>query len=280
MDILHLALVQMDCTFANLHANLEGVRASLRTAAAQGAKLVVFPEAILTGYGYASKDDAWALAENIPGPATEILGQDCRELGVWLAAGMLERRESDRAMFNVCVLLGPQGQSHVYRKIHLPFLGVDRFTTPGDQPFAVHDVEGVKVGILICYDGGFPEASRALMLLGADLILLPTNWPEGARPVARHVVPARAFENTVYFAAVDRVGVEAGFRFIGQSQIVSPAGERLAHADHDRPEILYADIDPAKSRQKRMVFIPGAYEVDRLRDRRPEMYGDITRPCN
>src|SRR5262249_25058741 len=155
-----------------------------------------------TGYSYESKEDAWPHAETLPGPATQAVAADCRELGVWAVFGLLER-DGDR-LFNACALVGPRGFIAGYRKIHRPFLGVDRFVTPGDRPFAVHDLGGLRLGMNICYDGSFPESSRVLALLGADLIVLPTNWPTGAQ-AACHLPEARALENHVYYFAVNRV---------------------------------------------------------------------------
>src|SRR5262245_20737948 len=272
-----IAAVQMDCAFGAKDANLAAVRAKMREAAAHGARLVVFPECILTGYCFTSKEEAWPFAESIPGPSTQMLAADCRELGLWAAVGMLEARPSDRAVFNACALIGPGGVAATYAKMHLPFLGVDRFTNPGDEPFAVHDLGGLRVGISICYDGSFPEPARALTLQGADLVVLPTNWPTGARPTANILIPARALENHIYYAAVNRIGSERGFEFIGMSRILDCNGNFLAKSDDASPCILYADIDPARARQKRIVHIPGEYELDRLADRRPEMYGSIVR---
>ncbi len=271
-----IAAVQMDCRLADKEHNLRSVRARLAEAAARGARLVVFPECVLTGYSFESKAEAWPHAEAVPGPSTEALAADCRRLGAWAVVGLLERGTEGR-LFNACVLVGPAGQVEVYRKIHLPCLGVDRFTTPGDRPFAVHDLGGLRVGMTICYDGSFPEASRVLTLLGADLVVLPTNWPEAARKTAQLLVPARALENRIYYAAANRVGEERGFRFIGQSRLVHCGGDLLAVCDHDREELLFANIDPDKARQKRIVNIPGRYEVDRVGDRRPEMYGVLCR---
>lgn len=269
-----IAAVQMDCTFAENATNLNAVRANLREAASNDAKLVIFPECVLPGYCYESLAEARPHAEPIPGPSTRALAEDCAKLGVWAVVGMLE--DAGDRVFNVAVLIGPAGVQAVYRKIHLPFLGVDRFTTPGDQPFAVHDIGGLRVGINICYDGSFPESARCLMLGGADLIVLPTNWPTGAISTARTLIPARALENHVYYAAVDRVGTERGFKFIGMSRILGCMGEFLAVSDDDQPTILYADIDPEKARNKHLVNIPGKYELHRTRDRRPEMYGAVT----
>jgi predicted amidohydrolase len=251
------------------------IRSKLREAAGRGARLVVFPECALTGYAFGSRNEAWPHAEALPGPTTDILAGDCRESGVRIAIGMLERGAKGE-LFNAVALIGAAGLEASYRKAHLPYLGVDRFVTPGDRAFAVHDLGGLRVGMLICYDDSFPEAARCLMLLGADIILLPTNWPSGAAAVAKFLVPARALENHVYYAAVNRIGEESGFRFIGRSRIVGPDGETLAAAEHDKEAILEATIDPAASRAKHLVRIPGAYELHRLADRRPDLYGPLS----
>jgi predicted amidohydrolase len=273
-----IAGVQMDCRLGEPAPNLAAIRARLREAANKGAQLVVFPECILSGYAFESKEEAWPHSEPVPGPSTRAVADDCRQLGVWAAFGLLERAETTGTLFNTCVLVGPDGVVATYRKIHLPFLGVDRFTTPGDRPFAVHDLGGLRVGMIICYDGSFPEAARVLALLGADLVLLPTNWPPGALTTAKYLTPARALENHIYYLAVNRVGEERGFRFIGHSQLVDCTGELLVPAAGEAEEILHGEVDPARARSKRLVKIPGKYEIDRINDRRPEMYGPLCDP--
>jgi predicted amidohydrolase len=268
-----IAAVQMDCAFSQPAQNLEAVRTRLREAAANGARLVIFPECILPGYCFDSKAEAWPFAEQVPGPSVQALAAECAVLKVFAVVGMLE--QAGDLLYNACVLIGPNGLVATYRKIHLPCLGVDRFTSGGDAPFAVHDLGGLRVGMNICYDGSFPESARCLMLLGAELIVLPTNWPTGAIATARTLIPARALENHVYYAAVNRVGTERGFRFIGLSRIVGCSGEFLAASDDDTPTILYADIDPERARNKAIVNIPGKYELHRTKDRRPARYGPI-----
>jgi predicted amidohydrolase len=130
----------------------------------------------------------------------------------------------------------------------------------------------------ICYDGSFPESARVLMLLGADLVVLPTNWPTGAVSTVKYLIPARALENHIYYAGVNRVGEERGFRFIGQSKIVDCTGDFLAESRSDQPEILYAELDPERVRNKQIVKIPGKYELHRTAHRRPDMYGPIVEP--
>jgi 5-aminopentanamidase len=268
-----VAAVQMDCRLGDKGRNLATIRERLRVAANAGAHLVAFPECALTGYCVETIDEIRPLVEPLTGPSIKALAEDCRALGVWAVVGFLEQGDTSSQCFNAAALVGPEGIVASYRKIHLPCLGVDRFATPGDRPFEVHDLGGLRVGINICYDGSFPEASRILTLLGADLIVLPTNWPTGARGTVRHLVQARALENHVYYMAVNRTGQERGFQFIGQSRIVNFDGELLAFSEGNADEILYADLEPQAARQKQVVNIPGKYEINRVADRRPEMYG-------
>jgi 5-aminopentanamidase len=163
-ELYRVAAVQMDVRFADSAANLRHMQTRLEETAAAGAMLTVFPECALSGYCYESLDEAMPLAQPIPGPATDGLANVCERLGVYSVFGLLER-DGDR-LFNSCVLVGPQGVIGSYRKIHLPYLGVDRFTTPGDRPFAVHSAGEARVGMNICYDGAFPEAARVMALAG------------------------------------------------------------------------------------------------------------------
>lgn len=271
-----VAAVQMEPRIGAVAANLETIVSHLREAAGNGARLVVFPECALTGYGFEDREEARQYGEPWNGPSATAVGGECRRLGVWSIHGFLE--SDGERLFNACVLVGPDGPVASYRKVHLPFMGVDRFADPGDRPFAVHDAGGLKVGMHICYDGTFPETGRVLTLLGAELLVLPTNWPTHSESAAEHVIVSRAIENVVYAMAVNRVGEERGFRFIGRSSIAGPGGEVLAFASPDREEILYADVDPARARRKRLVRVPGKAEVDRISDRRPGFYQPIVAP--
>ena len=273
---MKIAGVQMDVALADKPRNLERMVNLLGVTAAAGARLTVFPECAVTGYCFESLSEALPWGEPIPGPATERMRQACAAHDCFAVFGMLE--ESEGRLFNAAVLVGPTGVLGAYRKVHLPFLGIDMHTTPGDRPFAVHAAGEIQVGMNICYDAAFPEASRSLALLGADLIALPTNWPPGAECVAGSVINARAMENGVYFIAVNRVGTERGFDFIGRSKIADPRGTTLAESRELGEEILYADMDPALARRKHVIRVPGKHEIDRFADRRPEMYGALVVP--
>jgi predicted amidohydrolase len=274
---MRIAGVQMDIELANVRGNLERKTARLREATSHGAKLVVFPECAATGYCFETPEEARELAESLPGPITEQMTQACASLGCHTVFGMIEADDAGR-LFNVAVLVGPSGLVAAYRKVHLPYLGLDRFTSFGDRPFAVHEIDGLRVGMLICYDTSFPETARVLTLQGADLIVLPTNWPPGAETTAQYVVNARAVENNVYFMSVNRVGTERGFRFIGQSRIAHPFGNTMAEAGGDGEVILYADIEPHIARKKHLVRVAGKHEIDRLADRHPAMYDKLIEP--
>ena len=268
-----LAGVQMDPFLMDKEANLARMIDSVEQAVAKQSRLVVFPECALTGYCFESLQEALPYAETIPGPSTERLAGVCRKAQVYLVLGMLEK-DGDRC-FNAAALIGPEGVVGKYRKVHLPFLGVDRFVDSGDLGFEVHQTRLGRIGLNICYDGSFPESARTLALNGADVILLPTNWPTGAEAFAEFLVNARGLENHVFSVAVNRVGRERGFRFIGRSRIANPSGRTLALASPDGEEIIFAEIDPSAARDKHITRVPGKHQINRFKDRRPQYYGKI-----
>ncbi|WP_152052815.1 carbon-nitrogen hydrolase family protein [Tautonia marina] len=273
METVRVAAVQMDVKLGNREGNLRAILDQIASATGAGARLVVFPECALSGYVFESRDEAMMAAEAIDGPSLGAIASRCAERGVFAVVGMLER-DGDR-LFNACALVGPDGLVASYRKIHLPFLGVDRFVDPGDRPFEVVEAAGLRLGMHICYDGSFPESGRVMTLLGADVLVWPTNWPTRAEPTAEHFPIVRAMENAVYVMAANRVGTERGFPFIGRSSIVDPNGQVLARGDEQCEQLLMAEIDPTLARTKRIVRVPGLHEIDRIADRRPEVYGPI-----
>jgi predicted amidohydrolase len=277
LDRIKIAAVQMAPWLMGNEENLKAILSAVREAAVNQAKLVVFPECSLSGYVFGSREEALPFAETLPGPSTEKLIYLCRELETYVVLGLLER-EGDR-LFNAAALVGPQGFISGYRKNHLPFLGVDRFVDIGDRPFQVHKTPIGNIGIYICYDIVFPESSRVMTLMGADILALPTNFPQVRREtLSTHIVSARAIENRVHVVSADRVGSERGYSFAGLSKIVNAAGKTLALASPDGEEIIYGEVSLELARQKHHIIISGEYEVDYIADRRPELYGVITEP--
>lgn len=269
-----IACVQMDVAIGDVEANRRKVVERMRTAAESGTELVIFPECALTGYCFDSLDEAASFAETIEGRSSETLSEVCRETGAHAVVGFIEKDGPD--FYNAAMLVAPNGLIGGYRKVHLPFLGVDRFLTPGDKPFRVFDLPFGRIGINICYDASFPEAARVLKLLGAELIVLPTNWPTGAWRTAEFIINARACENHVNFAAVNRCGVERGWEFIGRSKVVDYNGDTLGEASRVGEEMLIIEVDLQEANRNKIVNVAGSYEIDRLADRRPEFYEIIT----
>lgn len=273
-----IAGVQMDIAIGDADANLNSMERLATTATENGADLVVFPECTLTGYCFESFDDALAVSQPLSGDLVPRVVSMASQLKTRVLFGMLELDDSGDLpkIYNVVVLVDQSGVIASYRKTHLPTLGVDRFTTPGESANEIVRLPEINLGMNICYDCSFPETARVLALAGADLILLPTNWPPGAGRVPDYIPNVRALENNVYYMSVNRIGSERGFDFVGKSKICDPLGGELAFADHAQEAILYGDVDVNWARKKHYVSVPGKHEVHRFDDRRPDLYGPLS----
>lgn len=281
MPRIKIAGVQMNVQIADAKKNLATMRERLNTTTKEGAVITVFPECSTSGYCFESLKEAMEFAQPVKGLNYLAIERMCTEFNTHVVYGFLES-DGDR-LFNSAAMVGPEGLLGCYRKLHLPFLGVDRFTTAGDrlEIIQVKSLAGqpvdLKIGLNICYDCSFPESTRVLMLKGADLILLPTNWPPTSGLASDYIPNARALENHIYFMSVNRVGTERGFSFIGKSKFCDPSGREIDFANHNQEAIIYGEVDPQRARQKHLVNIPGVHEVHRVRDRRPDMYGEVTK---
>ncbi|WP_206812703.1 carbon-nitrogen hydrolase family protein [Paradesulfitobacterium ferrireducens] len=269
-----VAVAQIDIAFKEKQLNLDKCIGYLRLAARQGAKIVVFPECTLTGYNFSSFEEALSVAEEVPGESTQRLIEACRDHGISAVIGLLER--SKDKVYNTTLLITSEGLLGKYRKTHLLCLGVDRFTSQGNE-LPVFETKLGKIGMLICYDQRFPEPARALALQGAQVILNPMNLPTGAEAYPNHLFQSRACENRVFIVAANRVGVENGVRFIGRSQIINIFGQVLAEGDNVAESLITAEIIPSQADQKHVINRPGEYEFDIVADRRPELYKVITK---
>jgi len=240
--------------------NLEIIHRSALSAAQQGADLIIFPEMFLTGYN--AGDSVFELAETSAGPSAQKAGRIAGECDIAMLYGYPER-SGDR-VYNSAAFIGRQGSLLAnYRKTHLYGREENRLFHKGDS-LLLANLAGLKIGILICYDVEFPEAVRTLAAAGADLIAVPTALMKPYCRVARQVVAARAYENGVYLAYVNRCGVEGHLEYCGLSCVIGPDGGEIIRADAGEA-LLFADIDRAaiaKARSENPV----------LADRRPELY--------
>lgn len=269
------AVIQTRPTFGDVTANLAAIFVAVHDARNAGAQLVVLPELCTTGYMFADPAEAESLAEPITGPTVSALQQLAADLNIHVVAGVAERSGAD--LFNSSVLLGPPGLIGTYRKLHL-WDNENAIFEPGNRGLPVFDTALGRLGMLICYDLWFPEATRALALQGAEAICVPTNWVPipgqrpGAAAMALTLCQAAAHVNSVYVLAADRVGVERGQSFIGQSTIVAPSGWPETNvASPTDPGMVAASVDLGSGRRLRTW---NAFN-DPLADRRPTVYADL-----
>lgn len=265
--MLRLAYYQFRPAFGKVSRNVRHVTAAL---AAVEADIVVLPELAFTGYYFADRSEALALAEDPSCSATvETLIALCRERDLYLVTGFAERRFDK--VFNSALLIGPEGLIHVYRKLHL-FNAEKQCFDAGDTPLAVHEVRGAGVGMMVCFDWAFPEVARSLALRGADVVCHPSNL------VLHHcqeTMRTRCLENRVYSVTANRYGLErrphGELRFTGGSQIVAPGGKVLSRAPAQRASLCVIPVDPDLARNK--AITPNN---DLIADRRSGYYADIT----
>ena len=242
------AVVQTLAKLGDIDANIALLRDYTREAVRQGAKLVVFPECMNTGYLFDSAGHCEAVAETVDGPFVNAMADLAKQYGLHIASGVTERDAPSGKIYNSGVLVGPKGDLLVhYQKQFLATHDQNWFEF-GVRGCPVADTELGRIGLLICFDGRIPEIARCLALQGAEVVVDMANF--FAMDQAEMWVPARAFENGVYFVAATKAGVERSIYYPGGSTIAAPTGEVLARMPYDRHGVASARIDPASARAK------------------------------
>lgn len=247
-----------------------------------GARLVVLPETVTTGFTPGMPVEAfWNLVEPLSGPAVTTMAKLARGLKAWVLFPTYERGRKRGVVYNSAVLLSDKGAvAGVYRKTH-PFpteriahtrVGGGGWTTPGTE-LSVFDCGFAKVGVTICYEGDFPELSRILALKGAEVILRPSAFLRSFE-IWDLTTRARAYDNHVYMIGVNAVGADAGNSYyFGHSMIVSPIAQKLAQA-RGTEEIIAAELDPQPL--KYVTYGSKSPQIfDHLEDRNVKLYRDI-----
>ncbi len=264
--------------------NLAAVRRLTLRAAEAGADFVAFHEVASTIYpAFTNDPEFFALAETDDGPSVVEARAIARETGLVLVYPFFERA-GDR-YYNSAVVFGRDGQTLTkYRKNTIPsglgrLVGTDGseeyYFSRGDLGFPVVQTDlGVKLGLNICYDRNLPEPARCAALNGAELLCVPVTSTQRARSRWEMLLCARAVENVMYVAAPNRVGVDRGGApeefYFGESLIINPRGEVVAHASATEEDVVWADLDLdlLESQRKNWIF---------LADRRPDQYAAIRR---
>jgi predicted amidohydrolase len=267
---LPVALIQTDAG-PDPEANVARAAALAESAAAAGARLIALPEYLQ----YRGPDDGFrASARPIPGPFTAPFAEIARRHGCWILAGSIAETSEDPARpFNTSALLGPDGEVAArYRKIHLFDVAVERGpvdtesarVTGGTEP-VVADVDGVRLGMTICYDLRFPELYRTLALAGAEILAVPSNFMERTgRDHWEVLLRARAIENGAWVIAPSQIGGPPGQPAYGHSMVIDPWGIVVAQAP-DRETVIHAVIETDRVAAARR-------QIPVLANRRPSTY--------
>lgn len=266
------AVVQTLAVLGDLDANIRLLRRHTEEAVRQGAKLVVFPECMNTGYLFDSAEHCAKLAEPVTGRYVNAMVDLCRQHRIHIASGFTERNEAGR-IFNSGLLLDASG--NIVLHYHKQFLAThdQNWFEVGERGCPVVDTDLGRIGLLICFDGRIPEIARCLALQGAEVIVDMANF--FAMDQADLWVPARAYENGVWFVAATKSGVERSIYYPGGSMIVAPSGQVAARIPYDTHGVVAADINLSEARDKQWHSTG-----DRFADRRPATYGVLGRPFN
>lgn len=287
---VRVAAIQMSCS-RDVNENIKKAERLVREAAAKGAQIILLPELFERQYfcqerQYEYYEFAKSVEEN---DAVRALIPVSEELGVVIPVSIYER--AGTVLYNTVVMLDHGKNLGIYRKTHIPddhFYQEKFYFTPGNTGFKVFDTEFGKVGIGICWDQWFPETARSLALMGADVILYPTAI--GSEPILsvdssghwQRTMQGHSAANIIPVAAANRYGLEkvhactenggqeSELNFYGSSFMTDETGEIIALAGRDEEKILYSEYDFGTLRNVRL-------EWGLFRDRRPEMYGVITR---
>ncbi|TFG99197.1 MAG: acyltransferase [Calditrichales bacterium] len=249
--------------FGQIGYNLKTVVKALKNVSAD---LIVLPELPFSGYYFQNREEVAALSEEIGHSSTvDTLTSLCRDRDFYLVTGFAERA-ADK-FFNSAILIGPDGVMHTYRKLHL-FSEEKRWFEPGDVPLQIHEIRGANLGMMVCFDWIFPEVTRTLALLGADIIAHPSNL---VLSYCQEAMITRCLENSIYAITANRFGPDTRPQgelvFTGKSQIAAPRGALLYRAPAKRNMLYIHEIEIQQARNKFMT----KYN-DILADRRPAYY--------
>lgn len=269
--VVHLALVQFESVLCDPKANTDKACRMIAEAAEQGADLVVLPELFSTGYELnIVGPHVPELAEPLDGPTVLALRDAARKAGCYVVAGLALEYQTEGVAFNSAVFINRRGELEgTYDKQHL--WALERFYFRAGNALPVFETDFGTVGIMICYDMGFPEVARMLALQGADLVVCPSAWCEEDMDVWDVNAPARALENTVFLAAVNRYGVEDRLVMPGHTKVCDPRGRVVAQLQEEREGVLHVELDLASVSDYRQ-------KSPYLRDRRPDLYDLVLAP--
>lgn len=234
---MKIGYVQSAPRLNELHNNI----AELQKLISQGkqADLLVLPELANSGYNFRNRTEAFACSEEVGnGRFHDFISETASLNKQVIITGINER--AGTKLYNSAVMYDRKGKlAGHYRKLHL-FMHEKDFFEPGNTGLPVFDIEGIKIGIQVCFDWAFPESWRLLALKGAQIIAHPSNL---VLPYAQQVIPSYALLNKTFIITANRVGEDYGLRFTGQSVIAGTKGDVIRKAGADCTETAISDVD-------------------------------------
>lgn len=260
---MKIVLYQNNPVFGEIEKNVETALDAVKD---ESFDVLVLPELFATGYQFINRREALSLADKAGDGFTYGRLKEFARTRDCLVVYGFPQIESDR-LFNSAMAILPDGDFHIYQKIHLFDMEKNIFN-PGEAGFFVFSYKGARFGMMICFDWRFPESARKLALLGAQVILHPANL---VLPHCPQAMVIRALENNVFTITSNRVGVEErsgeALRFIGKSRIIAPDGNILGELSPDEPGLLAVEIRPELADNKEITS-----QNDLFKDRRPKFY--------
>lgn len=260
-----IALVQYQSVLGDLQKNADRAVEMVREAAAKGAKIVCFPEMFNTGYNFQLIGDGFHnCGETIDGHTITRLQKVAKECACYVIAPITLEKKVKGVFYNAAVVIDDEGVVlGDYSKHHL--WAAERYYFHAGEDIPVFDTKYGKIGVMICYDAGFPETARVLTLKGAELIFMPSAWRIQEWDMWNLNIPQRALENTLYVAGVNRFGHEDDLYMFGNSKVADWRGRIIAESKEEKEEIVYAEIDLDQLTKARL-------DIHYLKDRRPDSY--------
>lgn len=265
---MKIGFLQLRPSFGEVRDNVRAAQSLLKNVSDA---TIVLPELFNTGYLFRSQDELDLLAESAAtGYTVTEMKKIAKQRNLNIVFGMAEKQ--GRKYFNSAVLVTAQGRTCVYRKTHL-FDREKLFFSPGDKGYAVHRVEGARIGMMICFDWAFPEVARVLALQGAQIICHPANF---VLPYGQDAMKTRAIENRVYTVTANRIGTEKrgnlSISFAGSSQVVDPKGNVLAAAGDRSESLKIVEIEAEAADDKAI-----SANNDLFKDRKVAFYKPLVR---
>lgn len=258
---MKISLLQMDVVLADREANFKKIAAKIEEAMQTEPDVIVLPE--LWDVGFFPKN-VMELGDIDGVLAKGFLESLARKYHVNIVGGSIARKTEDK-IFNTQYVFSREGELVcTYDKVHLfSPSGEHEIFTPGEN-LAVYELDGVKMGSIICYDTRFSEWVRMTALKGIEMLFIPAAWPHPRLNHWRLLCQVRAIENQMFVASVNHAGEANGLEFCGHSQLINPWGEVIAEAGEDE-EIVTGEFD--------LSIIQDIRErINVFRDRRPELY--------